>query len=81
MVSIDSKIRYLTPLECERLQGWPDCWTKYGIDEKGNTIELSDNQRYNLIGNGVVPQVVKQIIKSLMQQRNDEGGIHEKVNE
>ena len=75
MVSIDSKIRYLTPLECEKLMGWESNWTKYGIDEKGNTIELSDNQRYNLIGNGVVPQVVKQIIRSLMPQRNDEGGI------
>ena len=66
MVSIDSKIRYLTPLECEKLMGWESNWTKYGIDEKGNTIELSDNQRYNLIGNGVVPQIVKEIIKHIM---------------
>ena len=66
MVSIDSEIRYLTPLECERLMGWPDNWTKYGIDEKGNTVELPDNQRYNLIGNGVVPQVVRAIIKHVM---------------
>ena len=81
-ISIDSKIRYLTPLECEKLMGWESNWTKYGIDEKGNVIELSDNQRYNLIGNGVVPQVVKQVIKSLMPQRNDEGGIlYGKVNE
>ena len=59
-------IRYLTPLECERLMGWPDNQTKYGIDEKGNTVELSDNARYNLIGNGVVPQVVRAIIKHVM---------------
>ena len=59
-------IRYLTPLECERLMGWPDNQTKYGIDEKGNTVELSDNARYNLIGNGVVPQVVREIIKHVM---------------
>ena len=62
--SID--IRYLTPLECERLQGWPDDWTKYGIDEKGNAVEISDNARYNLIGNGVVPQVVRELIGSVM---------------
>jgi DNA (cytosine-5)-methyltransferase 1 len=62
--SID--IRYLTPLECERLQGWPDDWTKYGIDEKGNAVEISDNARYNLIGNGVVPQVVRELIGNVM---------------
>ena len=67
MVSIDSAIRYLTPLECERLMGWPDNQTKYGIDEKGSTVELSDNARYNLIGNGVVPQAVRAIIKNIME--------------
>ena len=61
-------IRYLTPLECERLMGWPDNQTKYGIDEKGNTVELSDNQRYNLIGNGVVPQVVREIVRHIMNE-------------
>ena len=64
-------IRYLTPLECERLMGWSDNQTKYGIDDKGNTVELPDNQRYNLIGNGVVPQVVREIVKYLILQKND----------
>jgi len=59
-------IRTLTPLECERLMGWPDDWTKWGIDEKGNIVELSDTQRYNLIGNGVVPQVVSAIISNMV---------------
>jgi DNA (cytosine-5)-methyltransferase 1 len=62
----NKNIRRLTPLECERLQGWPDDWTKYGIDEKGNVMEISDNARYNLIGNGVVPQVVRELIGSVM---------------
>jgi len=61
-------IRQLTPLECERLMGWPDNWTKYGIDEKGNIVELSDNARYNLIGNGVVPQVVREIVRHIMNE-------------
>ena len=64
-------IRYITPLECEKLMGWESNWTKYGIDEKGNTIELSDTQRYNLIGNGVVPQVVREIVRYLILQKND----------
>ena len=62
-------VRYLTPLECERLMGWESNWTKYGIDENGNTVELSDNQRYNLIGNGVVPQVVRGIVRHIMEYR------------
>ena len=37
-----TRIRRLTPLECERLQGFPDNWTKY--DSEGNIV--SDTQRY-----------------------------------
>jgi DNA (cytosine-5)-methyltransferase 1 len=58
-------IRMLTPRECERLMGWSDDWTRWGIDEKGNIVELSDTQRYNLIGNGVVPQIISNIIKNI----------------
>ena len=65
-IELDERIRYLTPLECERLMGWPDNWTKWGIDEKGEVVELSDNARYNLIGNGVVPQVVYAVIDKIM---------------
>ena len=61
------RVRYLTPLECERLMGWPDDHTRYGIDDKGAKYELSDNARYNLIGNGVVPQVVREIIEKVME--------------
>lgn len=50
-------IRRLTPLECERLQGFPDHWTTYGL-EGGNTIELSDSRRYKLLGNAVSVPVV-----------------------
>ena len=42
-------IRYLTPLECERLQGLPDHWTAYGC--KGETI--SDSARYRALGNSI----------------------------
>ena len=58
----DMRIRYLTPLECERLMGWPDNWTKYGVNKEGKTVELSDNARYNLIGNGVVPKIIRQLV-------------------
>ena len=48
-----SVVRRLTPLECERLQGMPDDWSRYGLDEKGNVYELSDSARYKIQGNGI----------------------------
>jgi DNA (cytosine-5)-methyltransferase 1 len=62
MVSVDSRIRRLTPIECERLQGFPDCWTEYGIDEKGNKIKISDTQRYKCLGNAVTTNVITRIM-------------------
>lgn len=50
-----TKIRRLTPLECERLQGFPDSWTDI----------LSDTQRYKTLGNAVTVNVVEEIIKRL----------------
>lgn len=41
--------RRLTPLECERLQGFPDNWTKYGADDK----EISDAARCKALGNSL----------------------------
>jgi DNA (cytosine-5)-methyltransferase 1 len=57
-----SKIRRLTPVECERLQGFPDNWTKYGAD--GELI--SDTQRYKMCGNAVTTNVITEIAKRLM---------------
>lgn len=50
-------IRRLTPLECERLQGFPDGWTEYGADGK----KISDSARYKALGNAVsvpVPEII-----------------------
>lgn len=60
------KIRRLTPTECERLQGFPDNFTKYGIDEKGEQIEISDTQRYKVLGNAVSCPVIEAIAKRLL---------------
>jgi DNA (cytosine-5)-methyltransferase 1 len=50
-------IRKITPLECERLQGFPDHWTQYGIDENGKTVEMSDSRRYRAIGNAITVNI------------------------
>jgi DNA (cytosine-5)-methyltransferase 1 len=55
--------RRLTPLECERLQGFPDNFTKEGIDKNGKIIGISDTQRYKMCGNAVTTNVIKEIIK------------------
>jgi DNA (cytosine-5)-methyltransferase 1 len=60
---IDGKIRRLTPRECERLMGWPDDWTRWGINDKGEKVEMSDSQRYKMCGNGVVSAVVRELYK------------------
>lgn len=54
------QLRRLTPTECERLQGFPDGWTAYGNFD-GEIKELSDTQRYKLMGNAVSVPVVKAI--------------------
>ena len=60
------RIRRLTPIECERLMGLPDNWTKIGILNNKKT-PISDTQRYKLCGNGVVTTVVKAIYSSLIK--------------
>lgn len=54
-------VRRLTPMECERLQGFPDDFTRYGIDDKGREIELSDSARYFVCGNAVTANVAEWI--------------------
>jgi len=51
-----SVVRRLTPLECERLQGYPDGWTDIGdwIDSKGKKHKGdSDSPRYKALGNSI----------------------------
>lgn len=65
-VAIGARIRRLTEIECERLQGFPDNWTKHGINPKGQTIEISRTQRYKLCGNAVTASIVEMIAKRLL---------------
>ena len=55
-------VRRLTPLECERLQGFPDFWTL--CDADGN--EQSDAARYRRLGNAVAIPVVAWIARRLV---------------
>ena len=58
----NGRIRHLTPIECERLQGFPDNWTAQGV--KG---AISDSQRYKMCGNAVTTNVITEIVKRLYE--------------
>jgi len=58
----ENKIRRLTPIECERLQGFPDNWTQYGESGK-----ISDTQRYKMCGNAVTVDVVEAVANSIIK--------------
>jgi DNA (cytosine-5)-methyltransferase 1 len=63
-------VRRLTPLECERLQGFPDGWTDIGdwIDSKGKTHKASDSPRYNALGNSIALPYWKVLLKRISAQ-------------
>jgi len=48
-------VRRLLPVECERLMGWPDDWTRWDADGK----EQADSHRYKQCGNGVASPVAE----------------------
>ena len=55
-VIMESNVRRLTPVECERLQGFPDEWT----------ASQSDSTRYKQMGNAVAVPVVEWIIQNIV---------------
>ena len=55
-------VRRLTPLECERLMGWPDDHTRY----KADGTEQADTHRYKQCGNGVASPVAQWIAKHIL---------------
>jgi DNA (cytosine-5)-methyltransferase 1 len=56
-VIMESNVRRLTPVECERLQGFPDDWT----------AGQSDSTRYKQMGNAVAVPVVEWIIQNIVE--------------
>lgn len=60
-------VRRLTPLECERLQGYPDNWTDIGewIDSKGKPRQTTDSARYKAIGNSIAIPPWRWVLKRL----------------
>ena len=57
-------VRRLTPMECERLQGWPDGWTDIPWNGKPHA---PDSKRYAAAGNGVTAPVAYWIAARLAE--------------
>jgi DNA (cytosine-5)-methyltransferase 1 len=75
-------IRRLTPLECERLQGFPDGWTDvptYKVSLKANKknpaknkiVQMSDSARYRMCGNSVAIPCVVRVLGGIAAQTQD----------
>ena len=61
---LTKKIRLLTPLECERINGFPDNWTNTG---------MTDKKRNFMMGNALVVGVIKRIeieIKCIIEKED-----------
>lgn len=59
-------VRMLTEVECERLQGFPDNYTRYGIYD-GEKKEIAKIHRYALLGNAVSVPVVREVAARIRQ--------------
>lgn len=66
IVQVRYRVRRLTPTECERLQGYPDGWTKFGRNAKGTLVDAKDTSRYKSLGNSVAVPVVEWIMRRIV---------------
>lgn len=62
--------RRLIPLECERLQGYPDGWTDIPdyIDGKGRTCHAVDTARYKAMGNSIALPCAEYVLQGILDQ-------------
>lgn len=63
---IAEKVKYLVrrmiPIECERLDGFPDDWTRYGASGK----EMADTIRYTALGNSIVVPCAERVFAGIV---------------
>ena len=65
----DYTVRKLSVIEAERCQTLPDGYTAYGTDDTGNTVNISNTQRYKAIGNGWTVDVIAHIFSHMNEGR------------
>jgi DNA (cytosine-5)-methyltransferase 1 len=63
-------VRRLTPTECERLQGFPDGWTRLGVASE----VISDTRRYQMLGNSLAIPCVSFVLGNIAAQMDGTAG-------
>ena len=69
-LKINDRYRLITPIEAERLQDFPDNWTKYKRLSNGEVQEVTDKMRMFFMGNALVTEVIRRIgdgIKTIVE--------------
>lgn len=68
-------VRRLTPLECERLQAFPDNWTRIGdwVDSKGKLHKDADTPRYKALGNSIALPFWEWMAERMVEQLRKDG--------
>ncbi|MEL3905542.1 MAG: DNA cytosine methyltransferase [Treponema sp.] len=69
-VAVSDTVRYLTPLECERLQGFPDNYTQIAWRGKPKD-QCPDSHRYKAIGNSMAVPVMRWIGERIKKIQGD----------
>lgn len=70
-IEVNGRYRLITPIEAERLQDFPDDWTKYKLNSDGEVVEVSDRMRMFFMGNALVTGIVKRIADELQNITNN----------
>ncbi len=72
---METVVRRLTPMECERLQGYPDHWTDIGewTDTNGKKHKDADSPRYKALGNSIALPFWQWMAERMVKVLKDEG--------
>jgi len=72
---VQYRVRRLTPLECTRLQGYPDGWVDIGdwIDTKGKKHKEADAPKYKALGNSIALPFWKWLCKNIVNELQKDG--------
>ena len=72
---VQYRVRRLTPLECTRLQGYPDGWVDIGdwIDSKGKKHKEANAPKYKALGNSIALPFWKWLLRNIVNQLKKDG--------
>ena len=77
-LAVNTVVRRLTPLECERLQGYPDGWTDIGewVDSNGKKHKDVDSPRYKALGNSIALPFWEWMASRMVKVLQEDGAEH-----